>query len=77
MKFSTNPVTKSQAQFNVSQTTKDSDVPLVREAGTPFQMPLNKIDPFAEWLSLMEVVQMLCPSWPVRNRPMLGKEWKL
>ena len=53
---------------------------LAREAGVPFQLPLGKdsgIDPIAEWLSLMEVVQMLCPVWPVRDRPMQGKHWRL
>jgi len=53
---------------------------LVREAGVPFQPPLgiaSGIDPFAEWLSLMEVVQMLCPVWPVRDRPMQGDHWRL
>jgi hypothetical protein len=58
----------------------DADVVLAREAGVPFQPPLGKasgIDPFAEWLSLMEVVQMLCPAWPVREKPMLGNHWRL
>jgi hypothetical protein len=55
----------------------DSGAVLVREAGMPFRPPLGNVDPFAEWMSLMEVVQMLCPTWPVRDRPMLGKEWKL
>jgi len=50
---------------------------LVREAGVPFQPPLGISDPFVEWLSLMEVVQMLCPVWVVRSRPMTGKQWKL
>ena len=56
------------------------DAVLVREAGVPFQPPLgvaSGIDPFAEWLSLMEVVQMLCPVWPVRDRPMQGNHWRL
>ena len=53
---------------------------LAREAGVPFQPDLGStsgIDPFVEWLSLMEVVQMLCPVWPVRDRPMQGKHWRL
>ena len=53
---------------------------LAREAGVPFQLPLGNdsgIDPFAEWLSLMEVVEMLCPAWPVRDKPMPGSLWKL
>lgn len=53
---------------------------LAREAGVAFQ-PQRGIDcgadPIAEWLSLMEVVQMLCPEWPVRDSPMLGAHWRL
>ena len=53
---------------------------LVREAGVPFQARSSSdcgFEPFAEWLSLMEVVQMLCPTWPVRDRPMQGQHWRL
>ena len=53
---------------------------LVREAGMPFQPPLGKasgVDPIAEWLNLMEVVQMLCPVWHVRDNPMQGNHWRL
>jgi hypothetical protein len=53
---------------------------LAREAGVPFQPLLTADsgnDSFAEWLSLMEVVQMLCPAWPVRDSPMLGTNWRL
>ena len=58
----------------------NAGVVLAREAGVPFQPPLGNtsgIDPIAEWLSLMEVVQMLCPVWPVRDSPMQGKHWRL
>jgi hypothetical protein len=58
----------------------DAGVVLAREAGGPFQPPLGNtsgIDPIAEWLSLMEVVQMLCPVWPVRDKPMQGDHWRL
>jgi hypothetical protein len=55
----------------------DSGAVLVREAGVPFRPQLGKADPFAEWIDLMEVVQMLCPAWSVRDRPMQGKAWKL
>ena len=41
------------------------------------RLTYGNTDPFAEWLSLMEVVQMLCPAWPVRDKPMLGNQWKL
>jgi hypothetical protein len=53
---------------------------LAREAGVPFQPPLGNasgLDPIAEWLNLMEVVQMLCPVWPVRDQPMQGAHWRL
>lgn len=53
---------------------------LACEAGIPFQPLLGGacgIDPIAEWLSLMEVVQMLCPVWPVRDTPMQGDHWRL
>jgi hypothetical protein len=50
---------------------------LVREAGVPFQSLLVNADPFTEWMGLMEVVQMLCPVWPVRDRPIQGTVWKL
>lgn len=53
---------------------------LAREAGVPFQPSLcnsSGIDPFAQWLGLMEVVQMLCPVWPVRDTPMQGDQWRL
>jgi hypothetical protein len=58
----------------------DRPVVLVREAGLPFQAPLSSAtgtDPFREWLSLMEVVQMLCPAWSVRDQPMQGQHWKI
>ena len=58
----------------------DASAVLVREAGVPFQPELgaaSRIDPIAEWLSLMDVVQMLCPVWPVRDRPMQGRHWRL
>lgn len=53
---------------------------LAREAGVPFQLAVNNdagVDPIAEWLSLMTVVQMLCPVWPVRDQPMQGDHWLL
>ena len=53
---------------------------LAREAGLPFQPPLGSasgLDPIAEWLSLMEVVQMLCPAWQVRDKPMTGDHWRI
>lgn len=67
----------------MTETTLDragENAALAREAGVPFQPPpggISGIDPIAEWLSLMEVVQMLCPVWPVRDSPMKGKHWRL
>ena len=29
------------------------------------------------WLSLMEVVQMLCTVWPVRDKPIQGNQWRI
>ena len=58
-------------------TTPYSYVALAREAGVPFQPAPGNLDPFDEWLSLMEVVQMLCPVWPLRDSPMLDKKWRL
>ncbi len=70
-------VTKNPTALSACATATDSGAVLVREAGVPFQPPLRNVDSFTEWMSLMEVVQMLCPAWPVRDRPMLGKAWKL
>ena len=53
---------------------------LAREAGVPFQPLLGSefgVDPIAEWLNLMEVVQMLCPVWQVRDKPMQGNHWRI
>ena len=63
-----------------TQNCADARTVLAREAGVPFQPPpssVSGIDPLVEWLSLMEVVQMLCPTWPVRDKPMQGSQWGL
>ena len=63
-----------------SQTAPDGHAVLAREAGVPFHVGVNSdttLDPIAEWLSLMEVVQMLCPVWPVREHGMKGNCWRL
>ena len=76
MNFSDNTHTHAEAALNRA----DAGAVLAREAGVPFQPPLgnaSEIDPITEWLSLMEVVQMLCPVWPVRDRPMQGNLWRL
>ena len=76
MNFSDNPDSTS----GVALAPADASAVLAREAGVPFGPPLgtaSRVDPIAEWLSLIEVVQMLCPVWPVRDRPMQGDHWRL
>ena len=76
MNFSDNTEPHAETALNHA----DTSAVLAREAGVPFQPPLGNasgIDPIAEWLSLMDVVQMLCPVWPVRDRPMQGNHWRL
>ena len=76
MNFSDN----TEPQANTALKHTDAGAVLTNEAGIPFHPPLgndSEIDPIAEWLSLMEVVQMLCPMWPVRDRPMQGDHWRL
>jgi len=53
---------------------------LASQAGIAFQPPRGEaspVCPFAEWLSLTEVVQMLCPAWPARDQRMRGDQWRL
>ncbi|MBB1074724.1 hypothetical protein HUU62_09910 [Rhodoferax sp. 4810] len=72
--------TDTAIQRKAALQTAVPDVALVREAGMPFQPAVNSdfnIDPIAEWLSLMEVVEMLCPAWPARVKPMQGNVWRL
>ena len=76
MNFSDNTVNHAETALSHD----DAGAVLACEAGVPFRPPLGNasgIDPIAEWLSLMEVVQMLCPVWPVRDRPMQGNHWRL
>jgi hypothetical protein len=77
--LSTSPdmVTKSPSAPSAPVAATDSGVVLVREAGVSFRPPLGTVDPFVQWLSLMEVVQILCPAWPVRSKSPPGKVWKL
>ena len=76
-------MSSSDSTSPLSKVAKDHVVAVTvfaREAGVAFQPPLGSAsgtDPFAEWLSLMEVVQMLCPAWPVRDAPMQGKDWRI
>ena len=76
MNFSDNADTRAETALIRA----DASAVLAREAGVPFQPPLGNasgVDPIVEWLSLMEVVQMLCPVWPVRDKPMQGNHWRL
>jgi hypothetical protein len=53
---------------------------LASEAGIPFQPSRGEssdVSPFVEWRSLMEVVQMLCPAWRVRDQTTRGDQWRL
>ena len=80
MNFSMELPVNNGIKFEAALNRADANVVLVREAGVPFQPELGNasgIDPFAEWLSLMEVVQMLCPVWPVRDKPTQGDHWRL
>jgi hypothetical protein len=71
----------AETQADTALNRDNANAVLAREAGVPFQpLPLGNasgIDPITEWLSLMEVVQMLCPVWPVRDKPMQGDHWRL
>ena len=78
MNFSGN--TEVPAETALNRAGSGASAVLAREAGVPFQPLLGSacgIDPIDEWLSLMEVVQMLCPVWPVRDKPMQGNHWRL
>jgi hypothetical protein len=68
------------APVPAAQNSANQAVVLAGEAGLPYSASLGKAsgtDPFADWLDLMEVVQMLCPAWPVRDQPMRGAHWRL
>jgi hypothetical protein len=75
-----NSSTSTGAEGEAARSDTDADAVLAREAGVAFQPPLandSGVDPIAEWLSLMEVVEMLCPAWPVRDTPFRGNDWRL
>jgi hypothetical protein len=80
MNFSMNLTVRTGKRIEAAPNRADANAVLAREAGVPFQPQLGNafgIHPIVEWLSLMEVVQMLCPVWPVRDRPMPGNHWRL
>ena len=58
MNFSDNTDTNAETALDRAE----ARVVLAREAGVPFQPPLGNasgVDPIAEWLGLMEVVQQI------------------
>ena len=76
MNFSVDNPAMAESELNVAA----AGAVLACEAGLPYRPPIGNdsgVDPFAEWLGLMEVVQMLCPVWPVRDKPMQGDHWHL
>jgi hypothetical protein len=76
MNFSGNTDTGTESELRRAS----AGAVLAREAGVPFHPPLgnaSRFDPIAEWLSLMEVVQMLCPVWPAHEGTMQGDYWRL
>ena len=80
MNFSMNFLNNTDTNAETAPSRADVCAVLVCEAGIPFRPLLDSacgIDPITEWLGLMEVVQMLCPVWPVRDRPMQGDYWRL
>ena len=71
---------ETRPQVEAGCSGKGADALLACEAGVPYPSAVHHapdMDPFAEWLSLMEVVHMLCPVWPARAsaKPMLGSHW--
>lgn len=54
----------------------ESKVPLVREAGRPYE-PANMDDPLRAWLELMEVVEALCTRWPQRSSSLRDASFRL
>ena len=80
MNSSMNFPISTDASAETTSSRGDAGAVLAREAGVPFKPSPSDVsgtDTFAEWLSLMEVVQMLCPEWPVRDNPMRGDYWRL
>ena len=80
MNFSTNFSGSANTNAENAPNRANANAVLAQEAGVPFEPSLGNasgIDPIVEWLGLMEVVQMLCPVWPVRDRPMQGNHWRL
>lgn len=49
---------------------------LVAEGGVGY-VPPPQPDPIAAWVELMEVVEALCPRWPVRERKLEAVRFRL
>lgn len=54
----------------------ESKVPLVREAGRPYE-PAIRDDPLQAWIELMEVVEALCTRWPERSSSLRDATFRL
>ena len=56
---------------------KDSRPPvvIVADAGVAYR-PERSTDPISDWVSLMEVMEALCPRWPERE-PSMGARFLL
>ncbi|WP_396270237.1 hypothetical protein [Ideonella sp.] len=75
-----NCLAKSDACVEPVPRAANAGAVLAREAGLPFEPQRDQTEssePFSEWLSLMEVVHMLCPTCPVREQAMQGTNWRL
>ncbi len=54
---------------------ENSMAPLAADGGVAYA-PTPAQDPFQAWMDLMEVVEALCPRWPVRPR-LIGGDFRL
>lgn len=62
-----------KAEVNVGG---DAPVILAANGGLPRALPPSA-DPIADWLDLMEVVEALCPEWPMPEPPQPGWVYRL
>lgn len=55
--------------YSQKTTPPASELPpvLVREGGVPYR-PTPATDPLADWMDLMEAIEVLCPRWPVHDQ---------
>ncbi len=54
----------------------DPPTVLVREGGVPYR-PTPATDPLADWMDLMEAIEVLCPRWPARDQPRASRGFVL